>query len=432
MKTNPLPHLAVEQKNTLENETSRSVIVADMDGNVVAFNPGAQNIFGYSEKEAIGLHVRFFHPPQNYARILPELFRTALQKGKYDQTIPLIRKNGQEFPGHIIVTQVKDEKNEVVGLMGVTEEVKSLPHVSTLQKWVHALRAPFFSATLIPVFLGTAIAFYETGIFHFWPFALTTIAMLFIHAGINLANDYYDGKSGADALNTNPTPFSGGSRVIQDGIIPAPHIKYAFLLCLAIGSLIGLYLNSITPGNGVLILGLLGIGIGVFYSAPPLAASYKRFGELFVAVGFGPLIVVGASLVQTFSFSWIALAASLPIALLIAGVLFLNQFPDFDADVKAGKRNIVNTLGKQASVKILAGGIVLSFLLTLAFVAGNIFPLWSLATLVLVPMSFFVVSHTQKNVDKILELLPANAGMITLNFCFGVLLTLSFLAASLV
>ncbi len=432
MKTNPLPYLTTEQKNALQNESSKSVIIADMDGNVVAFNPGAQNIFGYSEKEAIGLHVRFFHPPQNYARILPELFRTALQKGKYDQTIPLIRKNGQEFPGHIVVTQIKDEKNQVVGLMGVTEEVKSLPHVSSIQKWVHALRAPFFSATLIPVFLGTAIAFYETGIFHFWPFAFTTIAMVFIHAGVNLANDYFDGKSGADALNTNPTPFSGGSRVIQDGIIPAHHIKYAFLVCLTIGSAMGLYLNSITPGNGVFILGILGIGIGLFYSAPPLAASYKRFGELFVAIGFGPLIVVGASLVQTHAFSWVALAASLPMALLIAGVLFLNQFPDAEADTKAGKRNWVNTLGKQKSVGILAAGIILSFLLTLAFIAGGWFPAWALATLAMVPLSYFVVSHTQKNFDKILELLPANAGMITLNFCFGILLTLSFLAASFI
>ena len=430
MKTNPLPFLTPEQQHTLSSEKNKSVIVADMDGNVVGFNPGAENVFGYTEKEAIGMHVRHFHPQKNYARILPELFRTALQKGKYDAIIPLIRKNGEEFPGHIIVTQIKDSQNQIVGLMGVTREVASLPTSSWIGKWIQALRAPFFSATLIPVFLGTAIAFQHTGIFSFWPFFWTVLGMLCIHAGVNLANDYYDHRSGNDALNKNPTPFIGGSRVIQDGIIPAAHIKYAFIFFLLAGAIIGLYINSLIPNNKILFIGLIGMAIGFFYSAPPFAASYRRLGELFVGIGFGPLVVVGSYIVQTHAFDWVPLLISIPIGLLIAGVLFLNEFPDFEADTQARKWNIVNSLGKKRSVKVLVGGIVLAYACIAGAIIAGLIPAWGAVVFLSLPIAWNTISHAQKNYEAILELIPANASMITLNFIFGILLTLSFLAGA--
>lgn len=427
MKTNPLPWLTSEQKQ-LQRESSKSVIVADMDGNVVAFNPGAANVFGYSETEMIGKHVRVFHPPQNFARILPELFRTALQKGKYDAIIPLVRKSGEEFPGHIVVTQVRDDKKNIVGLMGVTEEAASIPGATRVQRWVQALRAPFFSATLIPLFLGTSIAFSQTGLFSFWSFFWTVLGMLCIHAGVNLANDYFDHRSGNDALNGNPTPFSGGSRVIQEGLIPASQIRMAFLLFLAAGAGIGLYLNSIVPGDTILFLGVAGMAIGYFYSSPPFAASYHRLGELVVMVGFGPLIVYGSYFVQAHVFSWTPLLASVPVALLIGLVLFLNEFPDFEADVKSRKRNVVNTIGKEASTMMLTFVLLVVFAFMLFGVAMRWFPLISLITLAGLPYAWTVVRVTRENKDRILELLPANAAMIKLNFVFGALFTMSFLA----
>ena len=295
---------------------------------------------------------------------------------------------------------------------------------------MQALRAPFFSATLVPIFLGTAIALYTGSVFSFWPFFFTVIGMICIHAGVNLANDYFDHKSGNDALNQNPTPFSGGSRVIQDGIIPAHHILFASLLFLALGAAAGLYLNSLIPGNLILGLGIIGIGIGFFYTAPPLAASYHRLGELFVGIGFGPLMVVGSFVVQTGSFSLLPLLVSIPIGLLIAAVLYLNQFPDVEADLKAGKKNFVNTIGKQKSVGVLTIGIALAFIWVLGLVAWQLIPWWALGVFLTAPIAWHVISHAQKNYDKILELLPANASMITLNFLFGVLLILAFMAGA--
>jgi 1,4-dihydroxy-2-naphthoate octaprenyltransferase len=182
----------------------------------------------------------------------------------------------------------------------------------------------------------------------------------------------------------------------------------------------------------ILLLGVLGMGIGFFYSAPPVAASYHQFGELFVAAGFGPLIVVGSYVVQTGVWNVLPLLASIPIALLIAGVLFLNEFPDFDADRRAGKFNLVNTVGKEKSVGFLSEGIAIAFVLVLFFVLLGKFPLWSLGVFLTLPIGWHVISHTRKNYDKILELIPANASMITLNFLFGVLLTLAFVAGAFI
>ena len=421
-----LTHLTREQSAQMKAGDTHSVIVANMEGHVVACNTGAGKLFGYTQKEMIGAHVKVFHPPQNFAKILPDLFRTAMSTGKYDNVITLIDKHGNEFLAHIVVTAIRDEKNTIVGLMGVTTQAHAKRELSLIQKWHTALRAPFFAATIVPVLLGSAIGFFHTSEFLFWPFFFTIIGMIFIHAGVNLANDYYDHKSGNDELNQNPTPFSGGSRVIQEGIIPAQHIKWAFLLCLSAGAAIGLYLNTLHEGNVILMIGLLGMGIGVFYSAPPFAASYRKLGEVFVALGFGPLIVMGSYYTQTGALDVLPLLASIPMAILIMLVLYLNQFPDFDADKKALKRNWVNTIGKQKSVKVLRAFLIFVYVFTFAMIAWKQFPAYTAMVFLTIPHAYITYDITKKNYDKILELLPANAEMITLNFLYGVLLTSAF------
>jgi 1,4-dihydroxy-2-naphthoate octaprenyltransferase len=421
-----LERLSPEQHQLLNQESHVSVILANMEGHVIACSPGAGTLFGYSRNEMIGSHVKVFHPPQNFAKILPELFRTALQKGTYDHVITLIRKDNTEFLAHIIVTRITDEKGTPIALMGVTAPAHSKKEMGWVKKWLTALRAPFFSATILPIFLGTVIAMHAGFSLDFWGLFYTILGMIAIHAGVNLANDYFDHKSGNDELNLNATPFSGGSRVIQDGIIPPHHVLYASLGFLLVGSLIGLYLNTLAGGNLILVIGLLGVGIGFFYSAPPFAASYHRLGELFVAVGFGPLIVVGSYVVQAKSFSLLPLYASVPLALLIAAVLFMNQFQDVEADVKARKMNLVNTFGKKASVMWLKAGVGIAYAYVLIGILVRVFPLSSLLVLLTLPIAWNALRVAEKEYDHILELIPANAGIVTLHFTFGALLVLSY------
>lgn len=135
--------------------------------------------------------------------------------------------------------------------------------------WVKAARPKFFTATIVPIMLGAAIAWNHTGKFNWTLFWLTLIGGIFIHAGLNFGNDYYDDKSRNDVVNRTPTPFSGGSRMIQKKIFTASEVCVASLICFAIGSAIGLYLNFTLKGNAILILGIIGVFLAYFYTAPP-------------------------------------------------------------------------------------------------------------------------------------------------------------------
>ena len=181
-----------------------------------------------------------------------------------------------------------------------------------MKVWIRAVRAPFFTASLVPVLLGAVVAWHRTGIFNWGYFFLTLMGIIFINAGTNLTNDYFDHTSKNDELNRNPTPFSGGSRVIQEGLIKPRKVLYAALAFFALGSLAGLYLNHVLEGNIILVLGIIGIFLGFFYTADPLRIGYTGFGELVVGIGLGPLVVIGSYYVQAPELSREAFCVSLP------------------------------------------------------------------------------------------------------------------------
>ena len=196
--------------------------------------------------------------------------------------------------------------------------------MASLMIWLKAIRVPFFTATIIPVLLGSVLAWHDTGLFS-WPFFfLILIAALFMHAGTNLSNDFFDHVSKNDVVNKTPTPFSGGSRVIQDKLIPAKQILSAALIFFALGIVLGLYLNFKLPGNTIILLGILGLFLGFFYTASPLKLGYKGVGEVTVGLGFGPLVVLSSYFVQTRTLSLEAFFISIPVGILIALVLYIN------------------------------------------------------------------------------------------------------------
>jgi 1,4-dihydroxy-2-naphthoate octaprenyltransferase len=174
------------------------------------------------------------------------------------------------------------------------------PNLCRSKIWLKAIRTPFFTTIIIPVALGAIIAWYDTDYFIWTRFWLTMLGALFIHCGTNLANDYFDCLSGCDQVNPTPVPFSGGSRVIQEKLIAPKKILYVSLGSFILGGVIGLYLSYLSKGNIILILGMIGVFLGIFYSARPLHIGYGSFGELAVGVGFDPLIIVGAYYVQVF------------------------------------------------------------------------------------------------------------------------------------
>jgi len=293
--------------------------------------------------------------------------------------------------------------------------------------WLKALRLPFLTATLVPVVLGSTVAWHTEGTFSWFYFFLTLLGISFIHTATNLTNDYFDHRTKNDEFNLDPTPFSGGSRVIQDGLIPAKSILSAAMLCFAIGSIIGLYLNLRLDGNIILFMGVTGILIGFYYTAGPLRIGYRGIGEFIVGFCFGPLVVMGSYYVQANAFSLYPLLASIPVGILILLVLYINEFPDRDADKAVNKRTLVVILGKERAMKIYNLLLASVYLYIIILSILHLLPFYTLIILLTAPMAFSAYSVSKKNFNRIRELLPANAMTIGLHLTIGLLISAGFI-----
>ncbi|MFA5338636.1 MAG: prenyltransferase [Candidatus Omnitrophota bacterium] len=293
--------------------------------------------------------------------------------------------------------------------------------------WIIAVRPQFFTATMIPIVLGAAVARYYTGYFDWGLFWLTLIGGLFIHGGLNFTNAYYDFKTGNDVINKTPTPFSGGVRFLREGTLRPRQVQVAGFICFAVGSAIGLYLNYICGGYTILAIGVTGVFIAYFYNADPLKIGYTRLSEVTTGFGFGTLMVLGAYYVQAKKLSWEAFFASIPIAILISLVQFINQFPDYEADKAARKNNTVVIVGKTKSAGYYKFFLISVYVIVLAGIAAGVFPFTAVITFVTLPAAVKAMKVASAHFDKIKELLPANALTIAIHLSFGILFTFAYL-----
>lgn len=293
--------------------------------------------------------------------------------------------------------------------------------------WIIAVRPQFFTATIVPIALGASIARYDTGHLDWGLFWFTLIGGLFIHGGLDFTNDYFDFKTGNDVVNRTPTPFSGGSRFLREGILKPRQVRAAGLICFAAGSAIGLYLNYVCGGYVILLIGIVGVFTAYFYNADPFRIGYTRLSELSTGFGFGTLMVLGAYYVQARRLSWDAFFASMPIAILIALVQFINQFPDYEADKAAHKNNTVVMAGKAKAVGYYRFLFISVYVIVLLGIAIKIFPFSAVITFVTLPAAIKAMRIASANFDKIRELLPANALTIATHLSFGILFVVAYL-----
>ena len=298
--------------------------------------------------------------------------------------------------------------------------------LSTIKLWVKALRAPFFQAVIIPAGLGTAIAWYRTGNFHLGYFLLTLCGVLCINAGTNLANDYYDHKTKNDDINKEFTQFNGGSRVIQDGLIPARTILTVSIVCFCIAAVIGLYLTYIL-GWVILAFGIIGIVSGFFYTASPIKIGYRGWGELLAGLNCGPLVLLGAYYVQAKAFSLEALLISLPIGLLITAILYINQFPDYICDKSVNKKTLIVLIGPEKAIMGFYILMILSYLIIGIGSIFNITPWITLVSLITIPFALKASLELKKNYNGGKKLIPAMGSTIATHLFVGLLLSGSYI-----
>lgn len=312
----------------------------------------------------------------------------------------------------------------------IEPSLTSLP--SPPVRWLAATRPGFLGAAAIPVGIGLAISarHVELGPGAAW---FTLLGAMAAHAGINVLNDVFDHRSGADTANHDRVfPFTGGSRMIQNGVMTETGMSILGATLLLCAALIGL---SLLPRGGwpLLSIGITGLLLGWAYSAPPLKLASRGAGELTVGTGFGLLIPAG-----TISVQWPEFVDDWPGELFPAGIawgclvmliLIVDQFPDYTSDAAAGKRNLVVRLGRRPACGLylcvlLAGATSLA-----AGVATGALP--AITGIALLPMLLNVHAWRmlRHHCETPARLRPAIEGTLRGSMLAGVVIAASLVAA---
>ncbi len=296
----------------------------------------------------------------------------------------------------------------------------------TLATWIMATRPQFFTVIVLPILLGTVIAWSRQSVFLPEYFVLALLGGILAHAGINVLNDYFDHLNRSDELNREPlTPFAGGSRMIQRRLIAPREMFYYGLMLLGGVIFIGLFLVW-SRGLPVFFLGLLGVLSGYFYSSPPLALNSRGWGEFLVGLNFGVLAVLGGYYVQVQRLDPVAVGASLPLAFLVAAILYINQFPDYEADREAGKRTLVVKLGRWRARPVFAALLAGGFFSLLVGVWLELIPLLALLALLALPLALRAIQVVYLAHDLKAALVPGIKNTILLHATISLLLMLAF------
>lgn len=266
-------------------------------------------------------------------------------------------------------------------------------------------RFQFLPLTVIMVSLGTAIAAYE-GYFHFGHFLLAMIGSILVHMTVNVINDYHDYVDGID-LNTQRTPFSGGSGVLPLNFLKPKQAFWFATVCLLVAMVIGFYFVMV---KGWLLFPLLLIaGFSAYFYNVCLAKW--QMGEIFAGLCFGPLLVLGSYYVQMGRYSWETLVASLAPGILTTNLLFLNEFPDWEADQKGGRRHFVISMGKKDASYLFVAFLILSYLCIIVGVLTRMMPVITLIGLGTIGFGWKAAKGALKyydNTEKLVPILGAN------------------------
>lgn len=297
-----------------------------------------------------------------------------------------------------------------------------------LAKYLAATRPAFLSVTLAGALIGLGSASTD-GLPIDWVKALLTVLFALVaHAGANVVNDYYDALNGSDALNQQRLfPFTGGSRFIQNGVLSLRQTRLFGYGLLAAVIPAGLWLTA-HSAPGLIWIGCVGLLIGWAYSAPPLQLMARGVGEAAIVAGW-LMVVLGTDFVQRGELAALPLVAGLPFALLVAAILYLNQFPDVRADEAAGKRTLIVRLGPQKArwgYPLLAAAAYLW--LASAVVAGAL-PAVCAVALLPAALSFKACRQLLRHASEAARLTPAIQATIAAANLNGLLLALALALA---
>lgn len=317
------------------------------------------------------------------------------------------------------------EFNDNRAKAGIWKDVKA-----KARAWKEAVRPLSLTASLIPLLLGGAVAYYASGALNWGLFLLTLLGGVMIQAGTNMINDWKDAERDHDNVG-GIRPFTGGSRMIQLGLISRADMGFFGFLISGVAALIGIYL-TVVSGWGLIPLIAYGILAGLFYTNEKGRFSFINMApgvaEFLIATTYGVLMTLGAFYVQTGYFSLQILLLSVPVSLLITNVLLINQFPDAVSDEKTGKNTLVVRIGKRKAKNFLIGSFVLAYLVIAALPLLGYAPYALYFAFLSLPFAIMAIRYTQLNYTKTaIDMISGNAHTAIAHLFAGLLLVFAFL-----
>jgi 1,4-dihydroxy-2-naphthoate octaprenyltransferase len=272
---------------------------------------------------------------------------------------------------------------------------------------------------VIAVSNGIALAFWKNKQIDLSDAILTFVGVICLHASIDLLNDYWDYKRGIDTA-TRRTKFSGGTGVLPENLLKPGNVYSVGLIFLLLGTLIGMYFVVI---RGFMIALLLGFAILAVYFYSTSIVNIG-LGEAFVAIK-GTLIVIGSYYVQTSSIGVGVVYVGIIMGILSASVLFVNSFPDYQADRSRGRRTLVILLGRQRAVKIFPWMILCTYVLIIAGIFLGYLKIYSLASLLSAPFAVSAIKRISKSYQDVEKLVPVMGATVAYSRVTGVVLAAS-------
>ena len=288
-----------------------------------------------------------------------------------------------------------------------------------LSIWFQAVRFHYVPPSFLPAILCSLIAWTRFGTMDPAAFVLVVVGVTINHFGLNMIDDAFDylhfvDRTGLESQN----PYTGGSRVITEGLLSVRQVISGAVICFGITAAIGFYLAYV-KGWPVLALGIFGLLSSIFYTAPPVRFGYRGFGELGLLVNFGPVIGLGAYYVQTGKLAMEPLLISLVLGCMMWSMITINEIPDYESDRAGGKMNLVARFGKESGIVLYAAGLVAAYAILIATVLARIAPVTVLIGFISLPLALKSVRILRANYRDGMKMVPANLAMIKVHFYTG-------------
>jgi len=293
-----------------------------------------------------------------------------------------------------------------------------------LKVWFLETRPQFLLLSVVLAFLGTSMAWHYDRVFNLGYALLAFVGLLLIHISVNVLNDYFDYRSGID-LETKRTPFSGGSGILPAALLRPGQVLWFGLVSLLLTVPIGVYF-VITRGWLLLPL-LLVAAICVLLYTPFILKL--RWPEWAPGVGLGALPVLGMYFVQTATYTLPAIVASIPSGILVHNLLLLNEFPDVEADAKAGRKTLPITAGKARAGIVYSVLTIVVYLWIIGGVVAGQMPAFSLIALLTLPLAIKAIQGALKS-QEMDRLVPAMANNVLVVLVTQLLLGIGYILAT--